>query len=135
MTHSHAVAAEMVGRYPFVDYLGSMVAPGAIEAEAATWSAFVHPIFCYAMGCSTKVATGLNWGLPVLTTAAGLRGYTWRHGDLPVSRSPADLARAAIAALDPLRSNALREDVLKSVRSAPTLPELAAQMRRNLDLA
>ena len=135
VTHSRAVASDMVERYPFVDYLGPMVAPSAVEAEVATWSAFVHPIFCYAMGCSTKVATGLNWGLPLLTTVAGLRGYAWKQGDLPLLNSPADLARAALTALDPARANALREEVLKAVRSAPTLPELATQIRRDLGLA
>jgi len=135
VTHSRAVATSLAARYPFVDYLGPMLAPAHIEAEVATWSAFVHPIFCYAMGCSTKVATALNWGLPVLTTAAGLRGYAWKHGNLPLSDSPADLARAAIAVLDPRRSNALSEEVLKIVRSASTMSELAARMRQDLGYA
>ena len=135
VTHSHGIGADLAARYEFVDYLGSLLEPGAVEEEAATWSAFVHPIFCHAMGCSTKVATGLGWGLPVITTAAGLRGYSWRQGEIGASDSPGDLARAVLAALDPARAIQLREEAAKVVRSAPTLHEVAAQMRLDLGLA
>ena len=116
-----------------MDDLGTLEAPGAAEAELATWSAFVHPIFCHAMGCSMKVGAGFKWGLPVLTTAPGLRGYTWKEGQIPVSNTPAILAASALAMLDPIRAKALREEVMKAVRSAPTLADVAAQVRRDLN--
>jgi len=135
VTRSQKFAADLRARYPFVDDLGPLETPRAVEAEAATWSAFIHPIFCYARGCSTKVATGLNWGLPVLTSAAGLRGYAWKQGELPILNSAQELAGAALGSLKFARANALHEEVLKVVRSAPTLNEVAAQVRRDLGLA
>ncbi len=134
ITHSREFAASLRGRYPFVDDLGPLLAPGAVEAEAATWSAFVHPIFCHAMGCSTKVATGLGWGLPVLTTAAGVRGYSWKEGGVALATTAADLAQRALEVLDPARADALRDEVIKAARSAPSMHDVARQMRRDLGL-
>lgn len=134
VTQSRRIAADLQARYPFIDDLGPLETSGHLEAEVATWSAFVHPIFCYAMGCSTKVATGLKWGLPVLTTEAGLRGYAWKHGDIPVSSTAKELADRAFDMLTCTRAAALREEVIKAVHSAPSVHEVAAQMRRDLGL-
>lgn len=134
ITRSRAVAASISERYPFIDDLGPLDTPSALEAEAATWSAFVHPIFCYAMGCSTKVATGLNWGLPVLTSTAGFRGYTWEQGRLPALDSPQQMAQHALEILECTHAAALRAEVLKAAQSGPSPARVAAQMRTDLGL-
>jgi glycosyltransferase involved in cell wall biosynthesis len=134
VTRSHAVAADLRAHYSFVDDLGSLEDTNALEAEAATWSAFVHPLFCYAMGCSTKIAIAFSWGLPVLTTTAGLRGYTWSEGNLPLFNSPSEMANAALAALDLSRAIAMRDEVMKAARSTPSLTEVAVQIRRDLSV-
>lgn len=74
ISHSSAFCRHVSDRFQCVDYLGPLSETEA-RAEAGSWSAFVHPQFCYAMGCSTKLATGLSWGVPCLTTPAGSRGY------------------------------------------------------------
>jgi len=132
VTHSRAISRDLCNRYSFVDDLGPLDSAGEMEAEAATWNAFVHPIFCYARGCSTKVATALSWGLPILTTAAGLRGYVWKDGKLPVSGSPKELARLVLAVLQPACAASLREETFKIVRSSPSLLEVGNQIRRDL---
>ena len=135
ITRSRTFAAALARRYPFVDDLGPLEAPGELEGEAATWSAFVHPIFCYAMGCSTKVATALMWGVPILTTRQGLRGYTWAAGNLPVSETAAELAARTLEALRPAHAAALREEVLRVVRSSPDLSAVARQVRCDLGIS
>lgn len=134
VSYSHAVVADLATRHPFVDNLGPLEKPGAVEAEAATWNAFVHPIFCYAMGCSTKLATGLTWGLPVLTSTAGLRGYAWNDGQLPRHETPSSLARAALEILNSDHARQQREEVLKAVQSAPQIHTVAAQLKKDLEL-
>ena len=70
---------ELARRFSVVDYLGSLD-DAALKSEARNWNCFVHPMFCYARGSSTKLATALSWHLPVVTTTAGVRGYRWRDG-------------------------------------------------------
>lgn len=57
-------------RFPFVRWVGHLDDP-ALRAEAATWSLFVNPIFWHARGTSMKLATAIEWGIPVVTTLAG----------------------------------------------------------------
>jgi Glycosyl transferases group 1 len=129
VTRSHAALARLCAGYPFIDALGPMERTGELAAEAGTWNAFLHPLFCMAMGCSTKLATAINWGLPVLTTPAGARGYQWREGGVSLAMTADEMARNALDALDPDRANALRMDVLRAARSAPGIDEVAAQIR------
>ena len=132
VTRSHAVLARLRSSYPFIDDLGPMEEASALEAEAGTWNAFLHPLFCMAMGCSTKLATAINWGLPVLTTPAGMRGYQWKEGGVSLANTPGELAQNALDALDGNRADALRADVLRAARSAPGLDEIAKNMRQAL---
>ena len=134
VTRSAAVAEDLRRSYAFVDDLGPLEEPGKLEAEAATWSAYVHPIFCYAMGCSTKVATGLAWGLPLLTSEAGLRGYAWSEGKLQTGDTPGDLADLAIGLLDRQRAEAARAEVIKAAQSAPSVEDVATLFRQELGL-
>lgn len=122
------VGRELASRHPAIDYLGRLD-EDALRAEAATWRAFVNPIFCPARGASTKVATALGWGLPVLTTPHGARGYRWPAGTLPLADGPAALAalvRDVATASDPAPSLAAAETLR---RAAPDLAESAALLR------
>ena len=83
--------AELGRRYNFVEYLGAL-SDAELRSEAASWSCFVHPIFHYARGRSTKLAVVLGWGLPLATTAAGARGYIWDESIFPLARTPPELA-------------------------------------------
>ena len=85
----------LAARYAFVDYLGPL-SDAELRDEAATWCCFVHPLFVYAKGCSTKLATGLGWGLPIATTEFGARGYVWISGVLPLAKTPEELAQLVV---------------------------------------
>lgn len=81
-----AIGHRLANHHRRVVYLGRLD-DEELREEAVTWSLFVNPIFCQARGASTKVATALGWGLPVLTTPFGARGYRWNSKALPLSRT------------------------------------------------
>jgi len=82
-------------RFAQVEYLGPLDG-GEMEKEAASWCAFLHPMFCFARGCSTKLATGLGWGIPCLSTASGIRGYELPQGAVEMAETPGEFARRAV---------------------------------------
>jgi len=86
-----AAGENLAREYASVDYCGRLN-DAELEREAATWCAFANPIFCQARGASTKIATALGWGLPVLTTRQGVRGYRWDVDALPLASSATELA-------------------------------------------
>jgi hypothetical protein len=133
VTRSAPVARELAARFSFVDNLGPLEGEKQVREEAATWSAFLHPIFCHAMGCSTKVATGLGWGLPMLTSSAGLRGYRWSEGKFETAESPEDYAALVRRALDPVTAKQWRGETLKVISSAPSTADVARDFRDKLD--
>jgi len=122
---------KLAAMFPHTEYLGPLD-DHALEREAATWSAFLHPLFCYARGCSTKLAVAISWGLPIVTTAAGARGYTWRSGMLPMAASPEAFARLAMQMTDPGIAQAARREVAAVGRSSPTVADIAALIRAAL---
>jgi glycosyltransferase involved in cell wall biosynthesis len=116
-----------------VDYLGSLD-DAAVAAEAKTWSCFVHPLFCYARGCSTKLAVALGWRIPVVTTQAGARGYVWREGRIPLAETPAGLAALAVRLLQPTAAADEREQVELVANSMPERADVAGKIRDALSV-
>lgn len=113
----------LAGRFRAVDYLGPL--PDAhLDHEASTWSAFVHPMFCFARGCSTKLAVALAWRIPIVTTPSGARGYVWREGTLPMAESPEEFARLAWGLTDRTAAAGVREAVAAVARSMPTVDDV-----------
>lgn len=127
-------AAESIARrFPFVEYLGAL-SDDELEIEARTWNCFVHPIFCYARGCSTKLAVALGWQIPVVTTSAGCRGYAWHDGNLPISETPKGLAELSLTMLERDTAEAARQEVIKIVQSSPTISAVASKVQLSLSL-
>jgi hypothetical protein len=124
---------EEVGRalsqkFRFVEYLGPL--PDAeLEREAATWNGVVHPLFCWACGCSMKLGVALGWRIPVLTTPAGRRGYTWSAGELSLGNTPEELARLAISMTDRETAAAARRQIELVAESCPSIDEVGAIIR------
>jgi len=77
--------------HPSIVYLGRL-SDARLADEMASWRGVVNPIFCQARGCSMKVKTALEQGLPVLTTPIGARGYRWDPKALPLGATPEALA-------------------------------------------
>ena len=93
---SRSQAEFFASRFPFVDYVGRLD-DVALREEARTWCAFLHPLFCFARGASTKLATGLAWGLPCITTESGARGYDLPEGAVVRADLPEEFARRSLA--------------------------------------
>lgn len=118
----------LAGRFDCIDYLGRLD-DDALRAEAATWSAFLNPIFCQARGCSTKLAQALAWGIPIITTEYGRRGYTWSAGACIEANTPALFAKQMYELCDETRAGKARAGVLAAASSGPTLQQVAAKLR------
>lgn len=120
-------------RHRFVTYLGAL-GEAELQEEAASWSCFLHPIFCFARGASTKLATGAGWGLPVVTTQSGIRGYEWSSGGVRLSRDPDEFASMTLQlAFDTDARTTAASDVRKLVENSVTLAEAARRFRLFVD--
>lgn len=129
-----AVIGEWLARhYPCVDYVGALD-DHALTQEASGWNAFLHPMFYLARGCSTKLATGLAWQIPVVTTVPGLRGYVWREGGPVIADTPDTFVAASLQMLDRQAASEARTRVMAASASTPTLADNALRMRRLLGL-
>ncbi|TAH01558.1 MAG: glycosyltransferase [Sphingobacteriales bacterium] len=65
-------------KYKFVTYCGRLN-DNELKQELSTWVCFLNPIFWYSRGASMKLAQALGWGLPVISTIAGARGYKFKN--------------------------------------------------------
>ncbi len=77
-------------QFPFVEYLGEL-SDKDLEKEVTGWAFFLNPVWWYSTGASTKLARAISWGLPIITTTAGMRGYEWKKGSLLLADSPEDM--------------------------------------------
>lgn len=111
-----------------IHFLGAL-SDEDLRTEAATWRAFLNPIFCHARGASTKVATALGWGLPVITTPHGARGYRWDRQMMPLADTPLEMVSLVnlIANDDDVSAWQLRSRSLAAM--APTSPEAGELLR------
>ena len=124
---SPRIANWLRSRFAHVEVAGPLD-DAALALEAASWTAFLHPIFCLPRGASTKLALGLSWEIPVVTTVPGRRGYVWgERGPQEVDTPEAFVA--ACEALGPEAAERLRHDVRRAVEASPTVALVAAQMR------
>ena len=129
-----AAGRALAGRFRSAEYLGPLT-DAELEREAASWSVFVHPLFSMARGCSTKLAVALAWQLPIVTTPAGARGYTWHDGVLPTADTPEAFAQLAAELAAPEAARRAREQVAAIVRSSPTIAEVGRLIGGALGLA
>ena len=124
---------EFERKYPFVKYLGRL-SDEELKDEAATWSIFLNPVFWYSRGASTKLATGINWGLPILSTPQGNRGYSWSEGIIEACESPEDMAAKIQSwSSDSPKLSEMAEQTRKVAGSGETLSELAEKLKRELE--
>lgn len=85
-------APEKFGRalqkeFPLIIYLGEL-SDCQLDEEVATWSLLLNPVWWYSTGASTKLAKAISWGIPIITTTAGMRGYLFENGKLIIADSP-----------------------------------------------
>ena len=112
------------------EYLGSLSDDELIK-EAQSWQCFLHPLFCYPRGASTKLAIGLSWALPVVTTQAGCRGYEWREGQLTVGDTPVDFVDRVLELTSCRTILERAKDLSLLVRdTSPNIAQVAAKLKQ-----
>ena len=119
-------------KFSFVNYLGHLT-DTALNAEASTWTLFLNPVFQLSRGASTKLATGINWGLPLLSTPFGNRGYEWNNGSIPTFLNPNAMVKAIVDnAWSKENLMNLAEQTKLVAASGPSLQELAERVEKAL---
>ena len=119
---------QLAAQYPFIDYLGEY-SDDALEQEAATWSFFLNPVWWYSTGASTKLGKGISWGIPIVSTTAGMRGYQWSSGKLLVADTPSAMCAAILDAVKSKEKIIYWASQTKEVAShGPSIDELSMQL-------
>jgi glycosyltransferase involved in cell wall biosynthesis len=114
--------------FSFVNCVGYLTNQELVK-ECESWSFFLNPVFYYSRGVSTKLAKALSFGLPVITTEMGNRGYQWGKGELPTVSSPEEMAESILdLAFDPIKIEHYRKQVFQIVNTIPTLNELSLRL-------
>jgi hypothetical protein len=131
ISRSENVCKQWASRYRFVDFLGPLNKEYA-RKEASTWSGFLHPIFCHAMGCSTKLSSGIRWGLPLVTSEAGARGYRMIGNLITLYNKPMEMAQYAASLLQDHRYEQERLKTRKWALAGPSLSEVVAMAKKQI---
>ncbi|MFI5155826.1 MAG: hypothetical protein ACHQEM_06555, partial [Chitinophagales bacterium] len=116
-------------KYPFVQYLGEL-SDQQLENELSSWAFFLNPVWWYSTGSSTKLARAISWGLPIITSLAGMRGYEWNQGELLIVDSPEEMARRLIEEAHSLdRINFWKDQTRLVASNGPDEHQLADRIR------
>lgn len=116
-------------RFPFVEYLGEL-SDKDLENEVESWAFLINPVWWYSTGASTKLARAISWGLPIITTTAGMRGYEWKKGSLLVANSPNEMvAKLMIESRSEERVKYWREQTEIIAENGPDKDELINRIR------
>jgi Glycosyl transferases group 1 len=115
-------------KFEFVKYLGYLSNENLLK-EFSTWTFALNPVFYYSRGVSTKLGKSLSYGMPVITTDKGLRGYKWKEGEIPICSD----AQGMGIMIQTLSTNLeacekYRQEISKIQRSAPTYKEMMDDM-------
>ena len=120
---------ELQQRYPFIEYLGEL-SDKDLEKEVAGWSLLLNPVWWYSTGASTKLSRAISWGVPIISTTAGMRGYDWRQGALLVADTPEEMAGWMLRiAPDPAQVQHWAGQTRTIAVNGPTPEDLAAKIK------
>jgi len=127
-----SVGQAMERKFKCVSYLGRL-SEDALKAEVASWACSVNPIFWYSRGASTKLAQIINWGLPVVTTTPGNRGYVWQEGGLLTAANAHEMAKMVfdLTASDEMIAHQA-EQSRKVANNGPRIEKLACKLNEIL---
>lgn len=89
----------LCSRFPFIIPLGYLPNEELIQ-ETSTWMYYLNLVFSYSKGVSTKLAKGMNWGLPILSTKEGNRGYVFKKGGVVTCDTQVDMVCHILSRLD-----------------------------------
>lgn len=121
---------KLAEKYSFVNYLGYLPAKD-LEQEACTWCFFLNPVFYYSRGVSTKLAKAISWGIPVISTTIGCRGYVWKEGGVVLAENASSMAGCIIDyANDSDYIRKAKEQIDLLGKSGLSLEEIATNLKK-----
>ncbi len=127
------IGKELEKTFPFVKYTGYLN-EAELEKEIFAWSAFLNPVFYYSRGVSTKLAKAFGWGLPVITTSIGCRGYEWKQGNPVFAENPVEMAtKINEEATDTNKMKEARTGTLELVKASPSLENISKDLHDFLE--
>jgi hypothetical protein len=103
-------------RFDFVEIIGYL-SEDEIRSEVGSWRFYLNLVDYFSKGVSTKLAYGMNLGVPVISTQIGTRGYYFPQNTGPiVLESIADVVDYLNINFDDLKIlNECRENVKRAV--------------------
>jgi hypothetical protein len=124
---------DLARRFQFVKLMGYLDGD-SLKEEAGSWMYFLNPVFYYSKGVSTKLAKGMNWGLPIISTNAGNRGYVFPAGIPTTVESTIDFALQLVKKVYDLPTASKDRDViLKNINSYKSYDLLMTELNKILD--
>ncbi|MDQ7947320.1 MAG: glycosyltransferase [Pedobacter sp.] len=128
------IGKELAAKYSFINYLGALT-DEQLSAEVKRWSYFINPIFNYSRGASMKLGKAIEWEIPVITTKAGRRGYSFNEGSLIETEDNAVAMAEQINRLReilPADYEKLQLAIKKVKQSSPTAAAIAGLLQQRL---
>lgn len=127
-----ALGKEFPKKYSNITYLGRLSNEELLK-DMCTWSFFLNPVLWYSRGASTKLAVGVNAGMPIISSKAGNRGYIWKEGTIIECEKAHDMASfidSNYQNFEQLQKLAL--EVRKVALSGPTEIDIANIIKEDL---
>jgi hypothetical protein len=119
-------------KFKCIKYIGYL-SNDELKEEAKLWTIFGNVVFWYSRGVSTKVAQMIGWGVPVITTTAGIRGYEWSDGEMIIADTPTDMAKKIILFFDDDKlQKKLKNEMGKIKKTSPTLEDLSEKIKNEI---
>jgi len=118
------IGKSLEDEFSFLSYLGYL-AEKELQEEMSTWTFSLNPVFYYSRGVSTKLGKSLRWGLPVITTTKGMRGYKWRQGEILNCDTAKEMATLIMQHANNIESSFFyRNEILKMKASSPSREQM-----------
>lgn len=125
-----AIGESLAAKYPFVHYTGYLDT-AELEQEVSTWTFFLNPVFYYSRGVSTKLAKAFGWGIPVITTSIGCRGYSWEQGTPVYAETAKEMAvKICELSLHPSTIQKANTEIEQLIASIPSLEMVSEQLKQ-----
>ena len=71
--------------------------------------------------------------MPILTTTAGIRGYLWKEGSLPIKDTPELFAQSVIEKSDPAFSKNIKDEVSMVNNPSPDMDVITSLIKVTLN--
>jgi len=126
-----AMGEEFQSRFRRVRYRGRLPEE-ELGGVAGRWALFLNPLFWLSRGASMKLGRALGWGLAVVTTDSGRRGYKIPDDSVVLCRDDEHAFAEAILRVgrDLEQCRRVRAALMSSAPGFPTAVSVGAELRQ-----